>query len=411
MYRIEYKRFFRRKIHFFFLGMVLLGSVLSAAYANQQNEMAKNNAISYYEQALVKFQSYEEEIEEAFKQNKLDINQREEELLVAKRNQSRMNEMIQHIQTENWNAFYQKNQQNYIHDGVPISLTIDSYDIAPETITNTIEISKYLEKNHLPSAFPIQLFLTAFEQPKSLAGEEVLYRIGHQRLKGTFYEWWNWHKTFGIYLMIIFMFGIFSNFFIHDATQNNRQIRLLLLSGLSIQQIVRKKIVVFFIMFMFVYFLCIMLSLIPSAIINGTGYWNYPITTYVTSSSTRLITYSMIKMELVPIGFLLVKAFWLQALFTIFSLGMGLIIIHLVKQEIAGSMLAFALIWIASLWKNSWNPFSYIQIGDLIDGSILFQTRSNQFTLFKGSMILGIGSVLVYFLLYWLMTKGQVNKG
>lgn len=198
MFQIEDKLFFRSKKNLFAILVMLIAILSSSFLAGYHNRQAKLKVIQHYEQSIRNFENIIQDLETQYQIQALSEEDYQAEQTFFTNYIANYQKEIEAVKKEDWTYFYEKNIQNYQRDGQYISLVYQSYEFAPQTIENTILISKYLLEKEIPSAFPSELYLTAFENPKTPTDREIVKNLGQQALKGTSHEIWQVQKQLGL---------------------------------------------------------------------------------------------------------------------------------------------------------------------------------------------------------------------
>lgn len=404
MLEIELKQFFRQKklvFLLFLLGALLLGQSLYFSYNHQ---VAKEEKVQYYQQFLSRFEHLGDEIEAAYQQELIDeaSYQEEKEFIEGYLDTYKME--LEAVEKEDWNYFYTKNIQNLFRDGVYISTNYDSYDIPSQTIENTVAVSRYLKEHQLPTAFPVDYFLTEFDQFETEADRELIYRLGKQALKGTSHQIWFSLKGWGIlYLLPLFLL-LFADFYTKDQTGLNRQRRFLKTVGLSPRTIISHKTLAFLGLFLFSYITVYTLHYSIIFLVNGASSWSYPITHYISNGIDTFVPHSQVELIIKPIYQAVLISFGLELLYLFLILGLAQLVTHVTKSPLSGCLLTLGFSLGGSWIQHPLNPFALWNAGAIADGSLLVHTNNQQFSFSHAYLVLSVASCLVYGLLYFSLT-------
>ncbi|MEK0400092.1 hypothetical protein WMW75_01410 [Streptococcus suis] len=188
MFQIEGKLFFRSKKNLVAILVLLMTILASSLLAGYHNRQAKLKVIQHYEQSVQNFENIIQDLETQYQTQTLSEEDYQAEKTFFTNYIANYQKEIEAVKKEDWTYFYEKNIQNYQRDEQYISLVYQSYEFAPQTIENTFLISKYLLEKEIPSAFPTELYLTAFENPQTPTDREIVKSLGQQVLKGTSHE-------------------------------------------------------------------------------------------------------------------------------------------------------------------------------------------------------------------------------
>lgn len=402
MLKTELLLFSRNKSWKLLFFMVLTLSIASSWLAKQQYQTAKTKVIHYYQSYIDQFEATHQELDKNWKALGLTLEEYQAEIHFYQSYIDDYRAEKNAAQSEDWNYFYTKNIREHWIDGKYSDVVYEQYQIAPETIENTVLVSRYLKKHQLPTAFPTGFFLTIFDQPRNPADQELLVNIGKQQLKGTSHEVWKWQKETGTFLLPVISLVCFSNFFIKDNQHSNRQRRLLRTAGLSNQRILQNKMVAFFILFSIVFLTTHLLVLLTALMINGHSSWLYPITTYTFLNPSSFVGRSSINLTLKPIYQIVLNTLFLQYLYCLFIVGFSQVMTRFFKNTLIGSIFSLGLTLGATLYPSPWNPFSFWRVATITDGSLIAQTNQVNYTTPQATITLLLSIFSLYALYFFL---------
>ncbi|HFI0397991.1 TPA: hypothetical protein ACGO63_000419 [Streptococcus suis] len=401
MFQFERKLFLRSKKTLIAILILLVITLASSFIAGYHNREAKSKVILHDELMVQNIENMLQDLEEQYQNSLIDQMDYEAEQKFFTDYIANYQKEIQAVKNDDWAYFYESNIQHYQLDGQYISFAYEGYGFTSQTIENTVLVSKYLLEHEIPSAFPTELFLTAFELPKSQTDREIVNSLGQQALKGASHEIWKWQKNSGVIITSLLFLVCFTDFFIKNQIGNNRQIRLLQTSGMSRIQITCKKYIAFFILYSFLFFATYLCHFLISSLVNGNSSWIYPIPTYI----SKELTFSFIHTHISPIYQVIFLASCIHYLYLLFLLGVAQTIAILFKNGLAGFLVTLGMALCANLYPNIFNPFSLWNAGDLSDGSILIFHQFSGDVTTRALFILLISNLLIYILQFYLLIR------
>ncbi|MFI3117566.1 hypothetical protein [Streptococcus suis] len=397
MFQIEGKLFFRSKKNLFAILVMLIAILSSSFLAGYHNRQAKLKVIQHYEQSIRNFENIIQDLETQYQIQALSEEDYQAEQTFFTNYIANYQKEIEAVKKEDWTYFYEKNIQNYQRDGQYISLVYQSYEFAPQTIENTFLISKYLLEKEIPSAFPSELYLTAFENPKTPTDREIVKNLGQQALKGTSHEIWQGQKQLGLVISLPLFLLTFTNFFIKDQQGTSRQIRLLQTLGLSRIRITTNKYLAYLTLYTTLY----LSHLLIAFLLSGNSSWIYPVTTY----SSKGIDFSLIQTAIKPIYQVILLACGMHYLYLLFLLGVAQTLARVLKNGLAGLVVTLGLVISANFYPHIFNPFSLWNAGNLADGSAIIYQQLTGYSIPKVFTVLLISNLLIYCLQFYLLTR------
>ncbi|HEL2460619.1 TPA: hypothetical protein U0624_001245 [Streptococcus suis] len=401
MFQIEDKLFFRSKKNLFAILVMLIAILSSSFLAGYHNRQAKLKVIQHYEQSIRNFENIIQDLETQYQIQALSEEDYQAEQTFFTNYIANYQKEIEAVKKEDWTYFYEKNIQNYQRDGQYISLVYQSYEFAPQTIENTILISKYLLEKEIPSAFPSELYLTAFENPKTPTDREIVKNLGQQALKGTSHEIWQVQKQLGLVITLPLFLLTFTNFFIKDQQGTSRQIRLLQTLGLTRIRITTNKYLAFLTLYTALFLTLYLSHLLIAFLLNGNSSWIYPVTTY----SSRGLAFSFITTTIKPIYQVILLACGMHYLYLLFLLGVAQTLARVLKNGLAGLVITLGFVISANFYPHIFNPFSLWKAGNLADGSAIIYQQLTGYSIPKVFTVLLISNLLIYSLQFYLLTR------
>ncbi|CYV39903.1 hypothetical protein HO670_09040 [Streptococcus suis] len=401
MFQIEGKLFFRSKKNLFAILVMLIAILASSFLAGYHNRQAKLKVTQHYEQSIQNFENIIQDLETQYQNQALSEEDYQAEKTFFTDYIANYQKEIEAVKKEDWTYFYEKNIQHYQQDGRYISLSYRNYEFTPQTIENTFLISKYLLEKEIPSAFPTELYLTAFEHPKTPTDRETVKSLGQQVLKGTSHEIWQGQKQLGLVISLPLFLLAFTNFFIKDQQGTSRQIRLLQTLGLTRIRITTNKYLAFLTLYTALFLTLYMSHFLIAFLLNSNSSWNYPVTTYSSSG----LAYSFITTAIKPIYQVILLACGMHYLYLLFLLGLAQTLARVLKNGLAGLVVTLGLVISANFYPHILNPFSLWNAGNLADGSAIIYHQLTGYSIPKVFTVLLISKLLIYCLQFYLLTR------
>ncbi|CYV98744.1 hypothetical protein [Streptococcus suis] len=401
MFQIEGKLFFRSKKNLFAILVMLIAILASSFLAGYHNRQAKLKVTQHYEQSIQNFENIIQDLETQYQNQALSEEDYQAEKTFFTDYIANYQKEIEAVKKEDWTYFYEKNIQHYQQDGRYISLSYRNYEFTPQTIENTFLISKYLLEKEIPSAFPTELYLTAFEHPKTPTDRETVKSLGQQVLKGTSHEIWQGQKQLGLVISLPLFLLAFTNFFIKDQQGTSRQIRLLQTLGLTRIRITTNKYLAFLTLYTALFLTLYMSHFLIAFLLNSNSSWNYPVTTYSSSG----LAYSFITTAIKPIYQVILLACGMHYLYLLFLLGLAQTLARVLKNGLAGLVVTLGLVISANFYPHILNPFSLWNAGNLANGSAIIYHQLTGYSIPKVFTVLLISKLLIYCLQFYLLTR------
>ena len=405
MCNLFFKYFIKQKKNILFLIMIIIFGIVMSSVSKIENNKNKEEQIYSKERAI---EIFKEEIKEVYKDLE-SSNISDEEIIelnnMKKRNISNIQnyeKKIQDIKTENWQVLYEDELKLSLDSNGNFALkgfSTNGIDYAANKLTAeiTYKILKYLKENNIPSAHPLYLDKTEFEQPRTSEESKLLDYYSKKTLIGTSHRLWDFFTNNLVLIYTFIIVVTFGILFSKLEESQNKTIRFLRTSGASKFRIVFSGLFTGGI-------LTIILGLLIPAIffgieflINGSSSFKYPITTYIVKNDY----YSLMSFgyKIVPISDVLTKSLILFLLYGTFIFLFTSVISTFVKSSVKSVILSFGLIATLQMFNKWYNPFSYWRVGKIADGSINILSKTITYSFNKSCKILVIGICILTFLL------------
>ena len=405
MCNLFFKYFIKQKKNILFLIIIIIFGFIISSVSKIENNKNKEEQISIREKAIEIFKEEIKEVDKDLENDNISDEEKTELNNIKKRKTKIINgyeEIIQDIKTENWQALYESELKHSLDSNGNFALKgfrTNGIDYAANQLTAeiTYKILKYLKENNIPSAHPLYLEKTEFEQPRTSEESKLLDYYSKKTLIGTSHRLWDF---FSNNLVLIYTFIIVVTFgilFSKLEESQNKTIRFLRTSGASKFRIVSSGLFTGGI-------LTIILGLLIPAIffgieflISGSSSFKYPITTYIVKSDYfSLMSFGY---KIVPISDVLTKSLILFLLYGLFIFLFTSAISTFVKSSVKSVILSFGLIVTLQMFNKWYNPFSYWRVGKIADGSINILSKTITYSFDKSCKILVIGICILTILL------------
>ena len=405
MCNLFFKYFIKQKKNILFLIIIIIFGFGISSISKFENNKTKEEQISSKERAIELLKEDVKEVDKDLENDNVSDEEKTELNNIKKRKIKIIKgyeETIQDIKDENWHSLYERELNHFLDsNGNFISKGFGSKGISFTASEVTVEITykvlKYLIENNIPSAYPLNLQRTEFDQPRTSEEEKILDYYSKKTLVGTSHRLWDFftNNLLLIYTFIIVVtFGIL---FSKLEESQNKTIRFLKTSGASKFRIVSSGLFTGGI-------LTIILGLLIPAIffgieflISGSSSFKYPITTYIVKSNYfSLMSFGY---KIVPISDVLIKSLILFLLYGLFIFLFTSTISTFVKSSVKSVILSFGLIATLQMFNKWYNPFSYWRVGKIADGSINFLFKTITYSFDKSCKILAIGICILTILL------------
>ncbi|BFT66593.1 ABC transporter permease [Parvimonas parva] len=405
MCNLFFKYFIKQKKNILFLIIIIIIGTVISSISKIENNKNKEEQIFSRERVIDIFKQDINDVDKDLENDNISDKEKTELNNIKKRKTKIIKgyeEIIQDIKTENWKALYEDELKrfldpngNFISKGLVkngVSYTVDRL-----TVDITYEILKYLKENNIPSAHPLNIQRTEFDQPKTSEESKLLDYYSKKTLIGTSHRLWDFFTNNLVLIYTFIIVVTFGILFSKLEESQNKTIRFLTTSGASKFRIVSSGLLTGGI-------LTIMLGLLIPAIffgieflISGSSSFKYPITTYIVKSDYfSLMSFGY---KIVPISDVLTKSLILFLLYGLFIFLVTSTISTFVKSSVKCVILSFGLIATLQMFNKWYNPFSYWRVGKIADGSINFLFKTITYSFDKSCKILAIGICILTILL------------
>ena len=394
MCNLFFKYFIKQKKNILFLIIIISFGLIMSSVSKIENKKTNDEYISSKEESLKYHESIVKEAEEKLSQNNL-TKEEIEDLNRIKEDFSKLLEddriKYEASKNSNWKTLYEIHMEFLKPEKTNsfIAMGLDTIDIHPLTIEITYETLKYLKDNDIPSAHPLYLEKTEFEQPRTSEESNLLDYHSKKTLIGTSHRLWDFFTNNLVLIYTFIIVVTFGILFSKLEESQNKTIRFLRSSGTSKLRIVSSGLFIGGI-------LTIILGLLIPAIffgieflISGSSSFKYPITTYIIKSDYfSLMSFGY---KIVPVSDVLIKSLILFLLYGLFIFLFTSAISTFVKSSVKSVILSFGLIATLQMFNKWYNPFSYWRVGKIADGSINFLFKTITYSFDKSCKILIIG--------------------
>ena len=405
MNHLFFKYFIKQKKNILFLIMIIIFGIVMSSVSKIENNKNKEEQIYSKERAIEIFKEEIKEVDKDLESSNISDEERIELNNMKKRNISNIQnyeKTIQDIKTENWQVLYEDELKLSLDSNGNFALkgfSTNGIDYAANKLTAeiTYKILKYLKENNIPSAHPLYLDKTEFEQPRTSEESKLLDYYSKKTLIGTSHRLWDFFTNNLVLIYTFIIVVTYGILFSKLEESQNKTIRFLRTSGASKFRIVFSGLFTGGI-------LTIILGLLIPAIffgieflINGSSSFKYPITTYIVKNDY----YSLMSFgyKIVPISDILTKSLILFLLYGLFIFLFTSTISTFVKSSVKSVILSFGLIATLQMFNKWYNPFSYWRVGKIADGSINILSKTITYSFNKSCKILAIGICILTILL------------
>ena len=405
MCNLFFKYFIKQKKNILFLIMIIIFGIVMFSVSKIENNKNKEEQIYSKERAIEIFKEEIKEVDKDLESSNISDEERIELNNMKKRNISNIQnyeKIIQDIKTENWQVLYEDELKLSLDSNGNFALkgfSTNGIDYAANKLTAeiTYKILKYLKENNIPSAHPLYLDKTEFEQPRTSEESKLLDYYSKKTLIGTSHRLWDFFTNNLVLIYTFIIVVTFGILFSKLEDSQNKTIRFLRISGASKFRIVSSGLFTGGI-------LTIMLGLLIPAIffgieflINGSSSFKYPITTYIVKNDYfSLMSFGY---KIVPISDVLTKSLILFLLYGLFIFLFTSAISTFVKSSVKSVILSFGMIVTLQMFNKWYNPFSYWRVGKIADGSINILSKTVTYSFNKSCKILVIGICILTILL------------
>ena len=405
MCNLFFKYFIKQKKNILFLIIIIIIGTVISSISKIENNKNKEEQIFSRERVIEIFKEEIKEVDKDLENDNISDEEKTELNNIKKRKIKIIKgyeEIIQNIKNENWQVLYEDELKHFLDpNGNFISKGFVkkgvSYTVDQLTVEITYEILKYLKENNIPSAHPLNIQRTEFDQPRTSEESNLLDYHSKKTLIGTSHRLWDFFTNNLVLIYTFIIVVTFGILFSKLEESQNKTIRFLRTSGASKLRIVLSGLFTGGI-------LTIILGLLIPAIffgiefmINGSSSFKYPITTYIVKSDYfSLMSFGY---KIVPISDVLTKSLILFLLYGLFIFLFTSAISTFVKSSVKCVILSFGLIATLQMFNKWYNPFSYWRVGKIADGSINFLFKTITYSFDKSCKILAIGICILTILL------------
>ena len=406
MCNLFFKYFIKKKKNILFLIILIIFGFVISSVSKFENDKNTKKQIEIHKSVIedikLSLEHFKQELKEGklSEENKKLNEESQKDYIKIIENRS---EMIDKIKNSDWQYLYD-NRLKLLKDSdgnfFNIDISNDSvkdYYVNKLTVEATFEILTYLKENNIPSAHPLDLQSTEFDQPKTSEESKLLDYYSKKTLIGTSHRLWDFFTNNLVLIYTFIIVVTFGILFSKLEESQNKTIRFLRSSGASKFKIVSSGL------FTGEILTIILGLLIPSIffgiefLINGSSSFKYPITTYIVKSDYfSLLSFGY---KIVPISDVLIKSLILFLLYGIFIFLVTSIISTFVKSSVKSVILSFGLIATLQMFNKWYNPFSYWRVGKIADRSINFLFKTITYSFDKSCKILIIGICILTILL------------
>ena len=405
MCNLFFKYFIKQKKNILFLIIIIIIGTVISSISKIENNKNKEEQIFSRERVIDIFKQDIKEVDKDLENDNISDEEKTELNNIKKRKTKIINgyeEIIQDIKTENWQALYESELKHSLDSNGNFALKgfrTNGIDYAANQLTAeiTYKILKYLKENNIPSAHPLYLEKTEFEQPRTSEESKLLDYYSKKTLIGTSHRLWDFFTNNLVLIYTFIIVVTFGILFSKLEESQNKTIRFLRTSGASKFRIVSSGLFTGGI-------LTIILGLLIPAIffgieflISGSSSFKYPIATYIVKSDYfSLLSFGY---KIVPISDVLIKSSILFLFYGIFIFLVTSAISTFVKSSVKSVILSFGLIATLQMFNKWYNPFSYWRVGKIADGSINILSKTITYSFDKSCKILAIGICILTILL------------
>ena len=395
MCNLFFKYFIKQKKNILFLIILLIlgfGTSSISKFENYKNIKKQIEInMSVIEDVKLSLEYFKQELKEgklSEEDKKLNEEYQKDYIKIIK-NRS---EMIDKIENLDWEFLYVKELESLKDsDGnfTIIDLNNDlvkDYHINKLTVEVTFETLTYLKKYNIPSAHPLFLEKTEFEQPRTSEESNLLDYYSKKTLIGTSHRLWDFFTNNLVLIYTFIIVVTFGILFSKLEESQNKTIRFLRISGASKFRVVSSGLFTGGILTIILGLLIPTIFFGIEFLINGSSSFKYPITTYIVKSDYfSLMSFGY---KIVPISDVLIKSLILFLLYGIFVFLVTSTISTFVKSSVKSVILSFGLIATLQMFNKWYNPFSYWRVGKIADGSINILSKTITYSFNKSCKIL-----------------------
>ena len=405
MCNLFFKYFIKQKKNILFLIVIIIIGTVISSISKIENNKNKEEQIFSKERAI---EIFKEEIKEEDKdlessnisdEEKIELNNMKKRNIANIQNYEKT---IQDIKTENWQSLYEDELKRSLDSNGNFTLKgfrTNGIDYTANQLTAeiTYKILKYLTENELPSAHPLNIQRTEFEQPRTSEESNLLDYHSKKTLVGTSHRLWDFFTNNLVLIYTFIIVVTFGILFSKLEESQNKTIRFLKTSGASKFRIVSSGLFTGGISTIILGLLIPTIFFGIEFLISGSSSLKYPITTYIVKSD--YYSFMSFGYKIVPISDVLTKSLILFLLYGIFIFLVTSTISTFVKSSVKSVILSFGLIVTLQMFNKWYNPFSYWRVGKIADGSINILSKTITYSFDKSCKILVIGICILTILL------------
>ena len=405
MCNLFFKYFIRQKKNILFLIVIIILGIVMTSVSKIENNKNKEEQISIRKRAIEIFKEEIKDVDKDLESDNVSDEEKTELNDMKKRDIANIQyyeKIIQDIKDGNWQVLY----------GDELKLSLDSngnfalkgfstngidYTANQLTIEITYETLKYLKDNDIPSAHPLYLEKTEFEQPRTSEESNLLDYHSKKTLIGTSHRLWDFFTNNLVLIYTFIIVVTFGILFSKLEESQNKTIRFLTTSGTSKFRIVSSGLFTGGILTIILGLLIPTIFFGIEFLISGSSSFKYPITTYIVKNDY----YSLMSFgyKIVPMSDVLIKSLILFLLYGLFIFLFTSTISTFVKSSVKSVILSFGLIATLQMFNKWYNPFSYWRVGKIADGSINILSKTVTYSFNKSCKILVIGICILTILL------------
>jgi len=206
-----------------------------------ENNKNKEEQIYSKERVIEIFKEEIKEVDKDLESDNISDEERIELNNMKKRNIASIQyyeKIIQDIKDENWQVLYEDELKLSLDSNGNLAIkgfSTNGIDYAANKLTAeiTYKILKYLKENNIPSAHPLYLDKTEFEQPRTLEESKLLDYYSKKTLIGTSHRLWDFFTNNLVLIYTFIIVVTFGILFSKLEESQNKTIRFLRASGAS----------------------------------------------------------------------------------------------------------------------------------------------------------------------------------
>lgn len=239
MCNLFFKYFIKQKKNILFLIIIIIIGTVISSISKIENNKNKEEQIFSRERVIEIFKEEIKEVDKDLEDNNISDEEKIELNNMKKRNIKIINsyeKIIQDIKAGNWQALYERELNHFFDsNGNLVSKGFStngiSYTANQLTVEITYKILKYLMENNLPSAHPLFLEKTEFDQPRTSEESNLLDYHSKKTLVGTSHRLWDFFTNNLVLIYTFIIVVTFGILFSKLEESQNKTIRFLTTSG------------------------------------------------------------------------------------------------------------------------------------------------------------------------------------